>query len=309
MHVGNFLSSYNAKHKIKQQYEELKATQGQLVHSEKMASIGQLAAGVAHEINNPLGYVNSNLNSLKEYLSDLKQFIDELTALIPTKSDHTSSDSETLEKQVSQLKEKHDIDFILTDTDELISESIFGMKKVKKIVLGLKNFSHAGEGKKKKVNINECIEDTVRIVWNEIKYHCEIKKNYAELPETYCHPNQLNQVFMNLLINAGHAIKQKGLITITTEFKDDHIYIQFRDNGSGIDEQHISQLFNPFFTTKPVGQGTGLGLSISYGIIENHNGTIEVESESGKGTCFKISLPIISELDETSGQDKVANVK
>jgi len=294
MHVGNFISAYNAKEKIKQQYEELKAAQSQLVHSEKMASIGQLAAGVAHEINNPLGYVNSNLNSLKGYVDDFACFVDEVTKAINDSPCQCDSKKFILET-VNKAKEEHDIDFILSDTGELVSESIFGMDKVKNIIQSLKNFSHSGEGSMQQVDINVCIEETIRIVWNELKYHCELTKEYGELPETYCHPSQLNQVFMNLLINAGHAIKEKGVITITTSCQDDSIMIEIRDNGSGIDEEHISQLFNPFFTTKAVGEGTGLGLSISYGIIESHGGKIEVESKIAVGTCFKIQLPVIRE--------------
>ncbi|WP_444994638.1 sensor histidine kinase [Aliikangiella sp. IMCC44359] len=298
MHVGNFLSAYDSKSKIKQQYEALKSAQSQLVHSEKMASIGQLAAGVAHEINNPLGYVNSNLNSLRGYIDELRAFIDELyTELKNTGS--SSSAEQSIEAISVELKKKHDIEFILSDTYELISESIFGMDKVKKIIQGLKNFTHAGEEKMKKADLNKCLEETVRIVWNELKYHCEVSKDYGEIPETYCHPSQLNQVFMNLLINAGHAIKDNGVITIKTCCDEESIIIDISDNGSGIDEKNLNQLFNPFFTTKPVGQGTGLGLSISYGIIENHGGTITVESELGVGTLFKIKIPIVTELDES----------
>ena len=297
MYVGNFLSVYNSNEKIKQQYEELKATQGQLIHSEKMASIGQLSAGVAHEINNPLGYVNSNLNSLNDYMDDLVSFIVDMDKLVIDYVDSAEPKEEILTHS-KQLKQKHDIDFILSDTKEIITECVFGMGKVKKIVESLKNFSHIGEEEKQKTNINECLDETIRIVWNELKYHCEINKEYGELPETYCFPSQLNQVFMNLLINSGHAIKEKGFITVSTHYQDDMIYINFSDNGSGIDEAHLSQLFNPFFTTKPVGKGTGLGLSISYGIIESHGGKIEVESEIGEGTCFKIRLPVVSKIDE-----------
>lgn len=291
MHIGIFLSSFKSRLKIKQQYDELKATQSQLVHSEKMASIGQLAAGVAHEINNPLGYVNSNLNALKEYVGELGQFIDELAEATTLNKEKHNKFSELLDK----LKQKHDIDFILTDTNELVSECIFGMEKVKNIIQSLNNFTHAGEEKQQKTSINDCLDETVRIVWNELKYHCEVKKNFGELPDIYCHPSQLNQVFMNLLINAGHAIEENGIIEVSTYCEDNFIILTFKDNGSGIDEKHVNQLFNPFFTTKPVGQGTGLGLSISYGIIENHNGNISVASTIGEGTCFTIKLPIILE--------------
>lgn len=297
MHVGNFLSAYRSKAKIKQQYEELKSAQSQLVQSEKMASVGQLAAGVAHEINNPLGYVNSNLNTLKDYVKELGEFIEDVIAQIKSVCSEQEGEKKVLD-MIEQQKEKYDVEFILSDTTELVSESIFGMDKVKKIIQSLKNFTHAGEEKQKKADINACLDETIRIVWNELKYHCEVNKDLGDIPETYCHPSQLNQVFMNLMINAGHAIKEKGVISVSTCQEDDWIIIKIKDNGSGIDQEHLSQLFNPFFTTKPVGQGTGLGLSISYGIIENHNGKIEVESEIGKGTCFTISIPIVTEIKE-----------
>ena len=305
MHIGSFISAHHSKVKIEKQYEELKSAQSQLVQSEKMASIGQLAAGVAHEINNPLGYVNSNLNSLREYVDDLSSYISEIDSFLNDICDDDLNKEEipTLSKE---LKKKHDIEFILTDTAELVSECVFGMDKVKKIVQGLKNFSHAGDEKKQKSDINQCIDETIRIVWNELKYHCEIVKEFGEIPETYCYPSQLNQVFMNFLINAGHAIKENGLITISTNFCDDTIIIKFQDNGSGIDKEHLSQLFNPFFTTKPVGQGTGLGLSISFGIIENHHGKIEIESEVDVGTLFTIKIPVIDEIEETESSEEMS---
>ena len=254
MHIGNFLSAYRSKAKIKQQYEELKSAQSQLVQSEKMASVGQLAAGVAHEINNPLGYVNSNLNTLKDYVKELGEFIEEVVGQVSDFSSENEGGKKVLDI-IDQQKEKFDVEFILSDTTELVSESIFGMDKVKKIIQSLKNFTHAGEEKQKKADINACLDETIRIVWNELKYHCEVKKEFNEIPETYCHPSQLNQVFMNLMINAGHAIKEKGVISVSTYKEEDWIIIKIKDNGSGIDKEHLSQLFNPFFTTKPVGQG------------------------------------------------------
>ncbi len=295
MHIGNFLSARLSKEKIQIQYEKLKTAQQQLVQSEKMASIGTLAAGVAHEINNPIGYINSNLNSLKGYIEDFGLFIAALDNQIKDKSiDETVK--QTLIKIVEQLKDEHDIEFMLSDTQELVKESIFGMDKVKKIIQGLKNFSHVGQEEKELANINECLEETIRIIWNELKYHCELVKDFAELPDCYCYPGELNQVFMNLLVNAGHAIKEKGVITIKTYFSAPMLHIDIRDNGSGIAEENIAQLFNPFFTTKPIGQGTGLGLSISYGIIEKHGGKIELETKLGEGTCFKIYFPLVSKL-------------
>ena len=304
MHVGHFLSSHQARKQIQNQLEKLKAAQNQLVHSEKMASVGQLAAGVAHEINNPLGYVNSNLNSLREYVDDFASFAKDINKLTNLEDDEEQTISaEDLTKKINAINEKHDVEFILSDTGEIINECLFGMDKVKKIIQSLKNFSHAGEDKKELTDINACIKEAIIIVWNELKYHCELDTHYGEIPSTFCYPNQLNQIFMNLLINAGHAIKEKGIIRVETKSEGDLILISIADNGCGIDEEHLSQLFNPFFTTKPVGQGTGLGLSISYGIMESHGGKIEVESTVGEGTCFTIHLPIASEDSDIGADD------
>jgi signal transduction histidine kinase len=293
MHIGNLLSLRFARQKIQEQYETLKKTQVQLVQSEKMASIGQLAAGVAHEINNPLGYVNSNIGSLKNYINDVFTYLDALESFIQ-KFDGIS-DSERL-KEVDQLqkqKEELEIEFVREDIDELLKESSFGMEKVRDIVQSLKDFSRVDqEEDAQESNINDCIEQTLKIVWNELKYKCEVIKNLGEIPDIYCFPGQLNQVIMNLLVNAGHAIEEKGTIEITTFQEKDDIYIKVRDTGKGIPPENIKHLFEPFFTTKPVGQGTGLGLSISYGIVKKHQGEISVSSEVGIGTEFTIKLPI-----------------
>ncbi|MFT6731876.1 MAG: signal transduction histidine kinase [Polaribacter sp.] len=304
MNVGHIISTYKSKIKIQQQIKALTAAQKQLVHSEKMSSIGQLAAGIAHEINNPLGYVNSNLNSLKEYIKDIRDFSKDISNMNELADDvQLQMSMSDIQKRINELKDKNDISFIMEDTEELIKECLFGMDKIKKIIQSLKNFSHTGEDKKEIATINECIKESIIIVWNELKYHCEIITDYGVLPNTYCYPNQLNQIFMNLFINAGHAIKEKGVITVKTECVDKVILISISDNGSGINEKHVNQLFNPFFTTKPVGQGTGLGLSISFGIIESHGGTIEVESELGVGTCFTIHLPVVKNDEELHRND------
>jgi two-component system NtrC family sensor kinase len=231
-------------------------------------------------------------------VDDLSNYIVDIDKLMISCNDESTINS-SFDDSIKVLKNTHDVEFILSDTSELIKECLFGMEKVKAIIQSLKNFSHAGEDKKEKNNINNCIKEAILIVWNELKYHCEIIQNLGEVPDSYCYPSQLNQVFMNLLINAGHAIKENGKISVSTSFEQGVIFIKVEDNGSGIDEEHLSQLFNPFFTTKPVGQGTGLGLSISYGIIESHGGQIKVESEVGVGTRFLIQLPVIEE-DDTS---------
>ncbi|MBV1909584.1 MAG: hypothetical protein KUG78_09705 [Kangiellaceae bacterium] len=289
LNVGHFLSLHESHKQIEEQLVQLKRTQSQLIQSEKMASVGQLAAGVAHEINNPLGYINSNMSSLAEYISDFQQFKTGISELANSESEQSN---QSMKEALKQLMEKEDIDFLLSDTHDLIGDCLSGMDKVKKIVRSLRNFSHSGDQERAYSNINQCIKESIVIVLNELKYHCEIETSYGQIPEINCFPNQLNQIFMNLLINAGHAIKDNGKIKISTQCEGDSIVIKFQDNGSGIKEQDLKYLFDPFFTTKPVGQGTGLGLSISYRIIEQHGGTIEVESEVNEGTCFTIYLPI-----------------
>jgi signal transduction histidine kinase len=309
MHIGNLLSLRYARQKIQEQYETLKKTQVQLVQSEKMASIGQLAAGVAHEINNPLGYVNSNIGSLKNYIDDIFSYLDQLESFIQKLNNLNDSEIQNEVEKIRQKKDELEIDFVREDIDELIKESTFGMDKVRDIVQSLKNFSRVDqEEEAQEANINECIEQTLKIVWNDLKYKCEVIKNLGQLPDIYCFPGQLNQVIMNLLVNAGHAIEEKGVIEITTYQQQDDIYIKVRDTGKGIPPENIKHLFEPFFTTKPVGQGTGLGLSISYGIIEKHHGEISVNSEVGVGTEFTIRLPINAFNNRTgsteSGQKK-----
>lgn len=262
-----------------------------LVHSEKMASLGQLAAGVAHEINNPIGFINSNLGTLKEY-------VETFITLINLYSEADEQLSDELRQKIQALKDKEDYDFIVSDSLELIPQSIDGAMRVKEIVQGLKSFARVDESSVTEANVNEIIEQSLRLVWNEIKYKCQVNKEFSELPNTPCYSNQLSQVFMNLLINASHAIEENGLITITTRCENETIFIEIEDNGSGIKPENIEKLFDPFFTTKEVGKGTGLGLAISYGILQKHKGSISVESELGKGTTFILTLPLNVDIEE-----------
>jgi len=265
--------------------DKINEIQNQLLQSEKMASIGQLAAGVAHEINNPVGYINSNITSLTDYVNDLLSFIKTLTEM--SESENVSS------HDVKKLKQDIDYTFIEEDIGHLLSESKEGVHRVKKIVQDLKDFSHVDEEEWQWTDLHKGIDSTLNVVNNEIKYKAEVIKEYGDIPDVECIASQLNQVFMNLLVNAAHSIETQGTITIRTEKEDDeHIRIQIVDTGKGIKEENVSKLYEPFFTTKPVGQGTGLGLSLSYGIITKHGGKIDVESEVGKGTTFTITLPV-----------------
>lgn len=268
-------------------FDTIQEVQAQLVQSEKMATVGVLAAGVAHEINNPIGYVSSNLASLKSYVEDLLQLVS-----IYEKAEPALANTEQL-RQIEMLKHKIDLDFLKTDVLDLLQESDEGTFRVKKIVQDLKDFSHAGSSDEWQwANLHAVIESTLNIVNNEIKYKGSIVKEFGDIPEIKCLPHQLNQVFMNLLVNAAHAIGNNGIITIRTGTDDGHVWIEVSDDGSGIAPEHLSKIYDPFFTTKPVGKGTGLGLSVSYNIIKKHKGEIQLLSQVGKGTTFRVVLPI-----------------
>ena len=266
---------------------QLHETQNQLLQSEKMASIGQLAAGVAHEINNPIGYVYSNLGTLEKYLRDV------FSVLAAYESAETSLAPEAL-GALRELKQKADLEFLREDIGSLMSESKEGITRVKQIVQDLKDFSHVGaQDEWQWADLHQGIDSTLNIVNNEIKYKAQVVKHYGELPEVECLPSQLNQVFLNLLVNAGHAIEERGTITIRSGMADENeVWVEIADTGKGIAPEHLNRIFEPFFTTKPVGKGTGLGLSLSYGIVQKHGGRIEVESAVGKGTTFRIRLPV-----------------
>ncbi|MGZ9038805.1 MAG: ATP-binding protein [Burkholderiales bacterium] len=272
---------------LRQTNEQLQETRTQLLQSEKMASIGQLAAGVAHEINNPIGYVKSNFGSLDTYLSQLFEVIqiyqDEEAFII---------DPAALAR-ITGVRQSVDLEFLSKDVFALLKESREGISRVGKIVQDLKDFSRVGAGDEWGwANLHEGLETTINIVNNEIKYKAQLMKEYGELPEVECLPSQLNQVFLNLLVNAAHAIDTQGTITISSAVHGDEVWIEVADTGKGIAPEHLNRIFDPFFTTKPVGKGTGLGLALSYGIVQKHHGRIEVQSELGHGTTFRVCLPI-----------------
>jgi two-component system NtrC family sensor kinase len=272
-------------------YNELKMVQSQVLQQEKMASIGQLAAGVAHEINNPMGFIISNLNTLKRYLERVSEYMTVQTAAVQRCSEKCGNSN--ILAEIAETRKALKIDYITEDLDNLIKESLEGADRVKKIVQDLKNFSRVDESEFKAADINSGLESTINIVWNELKYKATLVKEYGDIPLTVCNPGQLNQVFMNLLVNAAHAIEKQGEIRVRTWFERGLINITISDSGTGISEENQKRIFEPFFTTKEVGKGTGLGLSIAYDIIKKHNGMIKVDSEVGKGTTFKISIPVV----------------
>lgn len=271
--------------------QRLEEAHNQLLQSEKMASIGQLAAGVAHEINNPIGYVNSNLGSLQKYVEALLQLI---AAYEKYEADLSQEHAESLQT----LKNEIDLAYLREDINELMTESLGGLQRVKRIVQDLKDFSHVSDSEIQWANVESGLESTLNVVWNELKYKAEVIKDYGNIPEIECIPSQLNQVFMNLLVNAAQAIPERGEITVRTRRVDDRVCIEISDTGTGIPQELMNRIFDPFFTTKPVGTGTGLGLSIAHGIIRKHKGRIDVRSEPGKGTSFQVYLPIRQSGDE-----------
>jgi len=284
---NNMMNILEQQHlELDEAYKGLKATQSQMLQHEKMASVGQIAAGVAHEINNPTGFIISNLGTLKKYMEkiiEFTQFSEESLA---------SGEAGNIEAAIQAKKKQLKIDYIMTDLSNLVQETLEGAERIKTIVQNLKTFSRLDEVGRKMGDINAGIESTLNILANEIKYKAVVKKDLGEIPLTLCNLGQLNQVFMNIIINAAHSIEEKGEIAISTREENGFIVITFSDTGRGIPPEILARIFEPFFTTKDPGQGTGLGLSIAYDIVQEHHGEIAAESEVGKGTTFTIRIPI-----------------
>ncbi len=272
--------------------EEL-AIERELRQSQKMASIGQLAAGVAHEINNPTGFVSSNLRTLKDYQNDLDRLLGQYRTLKHAlKNDEDQAAIQEMIKHIEDTEDEVDIGYILQDIGELIAESEEGTERIKKIVEDLKHFAHPGQDKVQDTDINKELESTLNVVNNELKYKAEVVTEFNPLPIIQANPQQLNQVFVNILVNAAQSIENMGEIRIKTRHVDGHVEIGISDTGCGIAKENISKIFEPFFTTKEVGKGTGLGMNIAYNIIKKHHGDIVIDSCVGKGTLFTISLPV-----------------
>ncbi len=302
--IGKLVNSFNAmsgsllkarkelESKVEQLHktnEELKNTQAQLIHTSKMVSLGQLVAGIAHELNNPIGYTYSNISHLKDTMPKIHEMMKRLNEEIPKLP-------KTAQKKIEELKKKLNFDFILKDIDNIIQSSLDGTQRTKEIVVGLRNFSRLDEAEIKEVDLHEGLENTLKLLTSELKNRITVHKEYGKLPKVSCYPSQINQVFLNILTNAIQAIfdkgdkGEKGDIWIRTMVVKDEIQISIRDSGKGILPEHLDRIFDPFFTTKDVGKGTGLGLSVSYGIIKKHKGEIRVESKIGEGSTFTIAL-------------------
>lgn len=267
----------------------LEDVQRQLLQADRMSSIGQLAAGVAHEINNPIGYIRSNLGTLAEYTVNFMRLLHAHESVLRT--------LRTLEpekvRQIEEIRQQIDFDFLAKDLPMLLAESQEGIARVCKIVQDLRDFSRAGHDEGWIfADIHAGLDSTINIVWNELKYTVDLAKNYGSLPLIECLPSQLNQVFMNILVNAGQSIGDRGHVSVSTTADNHAVYVEISDTGNGIAEENLARIFEPFFTTKPIGKGTGFGLSISYGIVQKHGGKIDVRSAVGVGTTFLITLPI-----------------
>jgi signal transduction histidine kinase len=296
--VKKLQSEKNSILKIEQLTKELELTQRQLIDSEKMASIGQLVAGIAHEINNPVGFVASNLNTLQHYQKSLLALIVQYRRLLSEVShemDRPTTHSKVLKrvKKIKNLQTVFDLDYLFKDIRILLRESTTGISQVKTIVRDLKVFVHPGQDYPEFVDLHSHLDTVLNLVWYKLKYNITVLKDYGELPLVKCWISQINQVFLNIIVNAIQAISEKGSITIKTGvYENKWVEISIKDTGNGIMDGELNRIFDPFFTTKPAGEGTGLGLAISNNIIKKHKGTITVESKIGYGTTFKIFLPI-----------------
>jgi signal transduction histidine kinase len=267
----------------------LKAAQEQLVQAEKMASLGQLTAGIAHEINNPINFVTANIQPLKDDMADIIKFIDHYEEIIKKKG---------LENEFTEIeknKQGANVELTKKEINNLLKGIEDGAKRTSEIVKGLRNFSRLDQNVFRKANMNEGLESTLTLLHSSYKNRIEIIKQYGDLPEIDCFPGQINQVFMNILSNAIQAISAEGKIFIKTWHEGSNVKISIKDTGAGMTDEVRKKIFDPFFTTKEVGKGTGLGLSISFGIIKKHNGEIEVLSKQGDGTEFVIRIPIIQQ--------------
>jgi two-component system NtrC family sensor kinase len=277
--------------KLRETKSELAETQNQMhlqerfMQQEKMASLGRLVAGVAHELNNPISFVYSNTVLLGQSVADLRRLLDFYNSCegLPRE----------IKEKAAKLKEEIDYDYLINDMTQAIEDCHEGSRRVRDIVLNLKTFSRANELQLQKIHIADTIESAVRMLGQF--FHPDrvlLHREYADLPEIECYEGQLSQVWMNLLVNAAQAMNSRGEMWITTLAEDGHVIVKLRDNGPGIPEDVLTRIFDPFFTTKPIGQGTGLGLSIVHAIIERHGGNIKVESSSGAGTTFTVTLPL-----------------
>ena len=279
---------------LAQAYEKLKDSQAQLVQSEKMASLGQMVAGVAHEINTPLGYVKNNMELVRDAYGKWGELNGAYDAMFDLMQSPVADEAEIGEHfaRAQQLREEFAEVFPQESMESLFSDSLYGLQQISEIVVNLKNFSRLDQAAVDNVDINECVISALTIGKNVIKHKAEVIREFGQLPKVSCSPSQINQVFLNLLTNAAQAIDGFGKIAVKTLADSQWVHVVVRDNGKGIPPENLKRIYDPFFTTKPIGEGTGLGLSIVFGIVKDHGGHLQVKSEVGKGTAFCVSLPI-----------------
>jgi signal transduction histidine kinase len=276
-----------------------------VLQTEKMASIGQLAAGVAHEINNPMGFIHANLFQMTEYVADLRQIWNRTEVLLKAIGGDDALAVRRAGAELAETATELDVSFLLQDLAKAIRESQEGSERIRHIVQDLCDFSHQDTGERVLADLNQCLDSTANIVWPMMKHVVVLSKRYGELPPVPCYPMQLKQVFMNLLVNAYQAIEEWalsrshpggiGTVTLSTALVEGGVVVEITDTGTGIAPDHLDRIFDPFFTTKKVGNGTGLGLSTSFNIVRRHGGTMRVESVLGRGTTFRIQLPLLGD--------------
>ena len=277
---------------LQKAHRELQNAQTQLLQSEKFSAIGQLAAGIAHEINNPLGFINSNLQTLEKYVVHYTRLLGILNKLEKALRDKDQERAAHIVASWEKIRKETDFAFIDDDIGNLLKESREGVRKVSRIILDLRAFASPDKGAMDSVNVEALMESMLNIAWNEIKYKAQLKRDYGDVPLVICNPQKIGQAFVNVLINAAHAIQDKGFITIKTYTKDEYVGIDISDTGCGISPENATKIFDPFFTTKPAGKGVGLGLSISYDIVRKHGGAMTFTSGIGTGTTFTVMLPM-----------------
>ena len=272
--------------------ERQRQMERELLQHSKLAAIGQLAAGVAHELNGPIGFIHSNLGTLRKYVSNIKHMMGKCEEMLQGTESAEDPLLRSFYEAVRRLKQRLKIGFIMEDLDKVIEESLDEVERIAEIVRNLRDFSRVDRAELEVADVNEGLETTLRIVWNEVKYKANVVREYGEIPPVWCYPQQLNQVFMNLLVNAAQAIEGQGTIWVRTYQEGDQVVVEVEDTGIGIPEAHRDRILEPFFTTKEGGEGMGLGLSMSYDIVQKHGGRMEIESEVGKGSTFRVILPI-----------------
>ncbi len=290
--LGIGRGSQQALNELQKTHDDLKTVQSQLLQSEKFSAIGQLAAGIAHEINNPIGFINCNLQTLEKYFVHYRQLLGILNKLEKALNDKDQERASQIISSWEKIHRETNFKFMEGDIGNLIRESMEGIESMRKIVADLSAFASPDKGREDAVDLKALMESMVNIAWNEIKYKAQLRRDYGAVPSVVCNPQKIGHVLVNLLTNAAHAISEKGTISVKTYTQDQFVCVDISDTGCGIPPEHTTRIFDPFFTTRPVGRGVGLGLSVSYDIIKRHGGNITFSSQVDRGTTFTVMLPM-----------------